>query len=69
MYGVGFGLTRMLPSLVSWFAILLPIIIVYALTFWVMILCGVHATRWTMDVTRSLFRGGVGMLGVTCGYW
>lgn len=27
------------------------------------------STRWTMDVTRSLLGGGVGMLGVTCGYW
>lgn len=65
---MGFGLTRIVPSLVSWSAYLLAMIPVRALTFWIVILCGVHATRWTMVVTRSLFGSGGGMLGVGCDY-
>jgi hypothetical protein len=48
----------------SWYAILLPMIPVRALTFWIVILCGIHAIRWTMVVMRNLFGGGVDKIGV-----
>ena len=50
---MGLDLTKVVPSLASWSTISFPMIPV-ALTFWIVIMCGVHALKWTMVVMRSL---------------
>ena len=67
MSGVGMGLLRVVPLFASWFAISLPMILICALTFCIVMLCLIERIWYTMAKMNSL-SGCVGMMGVVCDY-
>ena len=48
VWSVGIGLLQVVPLFASWSSILLPEILMHALTFCIVMLCLMHKIWWTM---------------------
>ena len=68
MWGVGVGFSLSVPSFASVSAISLPLMPIWALTLCICTKCGVKEIWCIMVAMRILSGGGVGKLGVVCGY-